>query len=191
VEQEQKKMICTIEADNHITTFNSAPEAKAARSGDCQQFRSAKELAKLASAWPANRLAEVWNSLPGVKPVKRFQDRATGANRVWQALQGQQPDLTPDVAPQAALVATKKPQTRKQAQGGEEAPPARDGSKKAQILDLIRQPEGATLAAIREATGWQAHSVRGFLSGTLGKKMGLQVESAKRDDGQRVYTLAT
>ena len=58
-------------------------------------------------------------------------------------------------------------------------------------LDLIRQPEGATLAAIMEVTGWQAHSVRGFLSGTLGKKMGLQVESAKRVDGQRVYTLAT
>ena len=39
-------MICMIEADNHITTFNSAPEAQAARRGDCQQFRSAKELAK-------------------------------------------------------------------------------------------------------------------------------------------------
>jgi hypothetical protein len=190
VEQEQKKMVYTIEADNHITTFDSAPEAKAAMSGDSQQFRSAKELAKLASNWPATRLTEIWNSLPGVKPVQKFKDRVTGANRVWQALQSQQPEVLPDVAPQAAPAATKKPKTRKPAKGGEEAPTARDSSKKSQILDLIRQPQGATLAAIMEATGWQAHSVRGFISGTLGKKMGLQVESAKRADGQRVYTLA-
>jgi Protein of unknown function (DUF3489) len=191
VEQEQKKMICTIEADNHISMFDSAPEAKAALSGDYEQFRSAKELAKLANNWPATRLTEIWNSLPGVKPVKKFKDRVTGAHRVWQALKSQQPEVVPDVAPPAAPAANQKAQAGKQAQGGEQAPAARDGSKKAQILALIRQPEGATLAAIREATGWQAHSVRGFLSGTLGKKMGLKVESAKRADGQRVYTLAT
>jgi hypothetical protein len=41
-----------------------------------------------------------------------------------------------------------------------------------------------------KATGWQAHSVRGFLSGTLGKKMGLAVESTKREDGERQYKIA-
>jgi hypothetical protein len=41
-----------------------------------------------------------------------------------------------------------------------------------------------------KATDWQAHSVRGFISGTLGKKMGLKVESTKREDGERVYSLA-
>jgi hypothetical protein len=41
-----------------------------------------------------------------------------------------------------------------------------------------------------EATGWQAHSVRGFVSGTMGKKMGLRVESTKREDGTRVYSFA-
>ena len=101
-----------------------------------------------------------------------------------------QPEVVPDVAPQAAPVATKKARAGKQAKGGAEAPTARDGSKTAQILALIQRPEGATLAAIMEAAGWQAHRVRGFISGTLGKKMGLKVESAKREDGQRVYTLA-
>jgi hypothetical protein len=67
---------------------------------------------------------------------------------------------------------------------------AREGSKKAAILTLIGRPHGATLAEIMKATGWQAHSVRGFVSGTLGKRMGLVVESAKREDGQRVYRLA-
>src|ERR1700694_6082928 len=106
-----EKMICAIEADNHITTCDSAPEPKAAMSGDSEQFGSAKELAKLASSWPATRLAEVWNSLPGVKPVKKFKDRVTGANRVWEALKSQQPEVVPevvpDVAPQAAPVAKK------------------------------------------------------------------------------------
>jgi hypothetical protein len=41
-----------------------------------------------------------------------------------------------------------------------------------------------------KATDWQAHSVRGFLSGTLGKKMGLKIESSKNNDGERVYNLA-
>jgi hypothetical protein len=53
----------------------------------------------------------------------------------------------------------------------------------------MQRAKGATLAEIMEATGWQAHSVRGFISGALGKKMGLKVESAKRDDGQRVYSV--
>jgi hypothetical protein len=67
---------------------------------------------------------------------------------------------------------------------------ARKGSKKAEILALIERPHGATLAEIMKATGWQAHSVRGFVSGTLGKKMGLVIASDKREDGQRVYRLA-
>ena len=47
----------------------------------------------------------------------------------------------------------------------------------------------ATLAEIMKATDWQAHTVRGFISGTLGKKMGLTVTSAKNDDGERTYSL--
>jgi hypothetical protein len=49
---------------------------------------------------------------------------------------------------------------------------------------------GVTLAEIMTATGWQAHSVRGFISGTLGKKMGRTVESTKGENGDRVYTLS-
>ena len=187
-------MIYTIEADNRIGTFASAKQAKAARSGEGEPFRSAQELAKLASSWPTNRLTQIWNSLPGVKPVKKFQNRETGAKRIWQALQNLQPDLTPDVTPDAgpqpAAVAPNKTQAGKQAEAKQKAPQARERSKTAQILDLIQQPEGATLAAIVEATGWQPHSVRGFVSGTLGKKMGINIQSAKREDGHRVYTLA-
>src|SRR5204862_2978175 len=63
-------------------------------------------------------------------------------------------------------------------------------SKGAKILAMISRPKGATLSEIMKATDWQAHSVRGFISGALGKKMGLKVESVRREDGERVYTIA-
>jgi hypothetical protein len=69
------------------------------------------------------------------------------------------------------------------------ATPARKGSKTAQILDLLKRPGGATLQLIMKVSEWQPHSVRGFLSGTLGKKMGLTVESTKGKDGERTYSI--
>jgi hypothetical protein len=66
----------------------------------------------------------------------------------------------------------------------------REGSKTAKVLDLLKRPGGASLKELMKATGWQAHSVRGFISGTLGKKMGLKIESTKSEDGGRVYNLA-
>jgi hypothetical protein len=53
---------------------------------------------------------------------------------------------------------------------------------------MLKRPEGATLAAIMKATSWQAHSVRGFISG-MGKKMGLAVTSTKGEDGERTYSI--
>jgi Protein of unknown function (DUF3489) len=79
----------------------------------------------------------------------------------------------------------KAPKSAKKA----EKPAARKGSKTAQILELLKRPGGATLQEIMKATEWQPHSVREFISGTLGTKMGLNVESAKGEDGQRTYSL--
>lgn len=83
--------------------------------------------------------------------------------------------------------AAKKPKAAKKETGGREP---REGSKTSIVLDLIKRAKGATMAQIIEATGWQPHSVRGFISGTLGKKMGLKVESSKNEKGERVYKLA-
>ncbi len=70
-------------------------------------------------------------------------------------------------------------------------PATRRGSKKAAVLAMLRKAEGATLAEIMKATGWQSHSVRGFISGSLGKAMGLKIESNKHADGQHAYHLKT
>jgi len=66
---------------------------------------------------------------------------------------------------------------------------ARHASKTAKMLDLLKRPGGATSKELMQATGWLPHSVRGFLSGTVGKKMGLTVLSTKVDDGERTYSV--
>ena len=66
---------------------------------------------------------------------------------------------------------------------------ARQGSKAGKILDLLKRPGGASLNEIMKATGWQAHLVRGFISGTLGKKMSLTVISTRTGDGECSYSI--
>jgi hypothetical protein len=82
-----------------------------------------------------------------------------------------------------ATGASKGARARKRANPG-----PRPGSKTAKVLHLLQRSGGVTLNDLMKATDWQAHSVRGFLSG-LRKKMGLKVESSKREDGDRVYCL--
>ena len=100
------------------------------------------------------------------------------------------------VAPRSAHVAPKKGKSAKKASPGKKAPKgakkaagARDGSKTAKVLDLLKRTGGVTAKELMKATGWQPHSVRGFLSGTIGKKMGLTVTSTKAEDGERTYSL--
>ena len=66
---------------------------------------------------------------------------------------------------------------------------ARQGSKTEKVLDLLKRPGGATTKELMKLTGWQPHSVRGFLSGTIGKKMALKVESTKTESGERIYSV--
>ena len=215
----------TIDGDNNITAFGSLQEAQAADIAGAEYFGSEKELAQLAASWPSNRLIEIWNSLPGVAPVKKFKDRTTALARIWKAAQAlTPPESTPEAtvgaqvrqgAPKAtrtpkkatkggkrdtAREGAKKGKTAKTTAAKKAAPPskggkkarqggqeAREGSKKAEVLELMRRAKGATLAEIMKATGWQAHTIRGFVSGTLIKKQGLKVESFRSDEKERTY----
>lgn len=169
--------------DNNIITMHSAMPA----SGSALRFDSMKNLAKATAEWPVSRLADTWNKLPigGLKPVKKFMDRKTAVARIWAAIQNLTPVLAPDTATGAKPVA--KLRTRPQKNGG--APGAREGSKKACILAMLRHPEGATLTQIMEATHWQPHTVRGFISGAIGKQLGLTVESTRTEKGERRYRI--
>jgi hypothetical protein len=184
----------TIDAENNITIHASRKEAQAV--ADRIAFSTEEQFAD-GIGNDGKRLIDIWNSLPGVTPVKKFTNRKIATERIWRAIQNLKCEAPPAApAPEPEVIASVS------AQAPDVAPPevastiqatpkaAREGSKTATILALVRQTGGATLNEIMTATGWQAHSVRGFISGSLTKKMGLKVESIKRADGQRAYLLA-
>ena len=123
----------TIDCDNNITAFASLKEAKAADIAGAEYFDSQKELAKLADSWSvagtrgrgSSKLMELWNSLPGVAPVKKFTDRKTALAGIWKAAQA----LTPPSAPQGATDAQKGKGSKKKATRRKKPPRARRGSR--------------------------------------------------------------
>jgi hypothetical protein len=94
-------------------------------------------------------------------------------------------------APQGGHVAKKKGSPAKRTpKGAKKAKPGRPGSSKTdKVLDLLKRPGGVTAKELMKVTRWQPHSVRGFLSGTIGKKMRLAVTSTKDDNGERTYSI--
>jgi hypothetical protein len=188
----------TINSENNITAHAGLPPA-----GANEPFANLIDLAKLTAKWPMTRLVDIWNSFAGVapfndlKPVKKFTARKEALERIWKAVERLAPMVAQpagDVAPVKGK-AKKNPAKDKQrdtARPGAKVakrrvPVAREGSKKAEVVDLMRRPSGATLAEIMELTSWQPHTVRGFVSGALIKKMGLRVESFRNADKERSY----
>ncbi len=180
-------------AVNNITAHAGLPAGADAS----QSFSTPKELAKLTAEWPASRLVDTWNSFAGVAPfdnlkeVKKFTSRKAAVARIWQAVQR----LSPDGAPQTATVAPAKASSKKSPvkaprrvraqKGGTEA----RSNKRAEVIALMKRAKGATLAEIMDATGWQPHTVRGFVS-ILGGKGGAKIESSKNTAGERSYRIA-
>jgi hypothetical protein len=69
-------------------------------------------------------------------------------------------------------------------------PRTRENSKQAQVIAMLKRPDGATIAQICAATGWQAHTVRGTFAGAFKKKLGLEITSSKEQGSERIYTIA-
>ena len=196
----------TIDAENTILVHPDVAAAEAVTG--TEHFGTTAELAALAANWPDGRLLATYNSLP-VKSVKEFPNASAAAKAIWKVVSKLKP-LEP-VAPPAAKgkpKATKDAKTAKKAptppRGAKPAKPTKErkaktsrekadgprpGSKGAQVLEMIAKGKGATLAEIMKATKWQAHTVRGFIS-IASKKHGMKIESEKRADGERLYSVA-
>lgn len=133
---------------------------------DALCFSNPQELARITNGWPLRRLAEIWNGLIGVQPVQRFENHSVAVARIWRALQPN--------APPRQVKRRQRPAS------------PRENTKGARILALLSRPQGATVPEIMTATGWQAHSIRGFISGNLVAKRRLKVRTFTRA-GAHVY----
>ena len=171
--------VYAIQPDDQVVVYSSdsAP-------GGMACFSSETELAALSASWPPKTFIDVWNRLPDVTAVRKFTDRKTAVRRIWQAISQKESVGTKQsgVAQPADLCESVEKVKPPEAE--------RASTKREQIITLLKRPEGATLKTIMAATGWQPHSVRGFVSGQLTKKMRLKVKSFTRD-GERVYRIRT
>jgi hypothetical protein len=169
------KRFFTIDSNNNLLVQSAEVEL----GGRKIAFRTEKELAVLAEGWALSRFVDIWNQIPGNTPIKKFTDRKTAIRRIWmfaQSLMSQTQNLS--AGPSARRKGNAKTQLLSP------APP----TKSEMVLTLLRQAGGASLFDLMAATGWQAHSVRGFISGQLAKKQQLKIRSFKRD-GDRVYSV--
>jgi hypothetical protein len=98
------------------------------------------------------------------------------------------PKAKPRAATRSAARKTGKSKSRARSVALSPKAAARPSTKHARIIAMLRAPAGATLAAIKTATDWQPHSVRGFLAGVVRKKLGLNLVSEQTDKG-RIYRI--
>jgi hypothetical protein len=183
----------TIDAESNITAYPNQTDATECNP-DLSQFDSQAALTKLSADWPMSRLVEIWNSIPGNTEVSKLADRKKAVARIWKAIQplaGGKPEAKPEKAAKGAKPA-------KKAKGMKKAAPAKKAArksqgdrtnKKAEVIAMMHRAKGATLEEIMKATGWQRHTVRGFVS-ILGSKGGEKIESTKNASGERTYKIA-
>ena len=187
----------TIDADNNITVHASRKPARQTGAG---VFDTAEELAELIGS-DNKRPVEIWNSLTGVTPVKKFASRAVAARRIFAEVQKLAPAVhTPGESHAAATEAAPAPAPPKSAKKAPakrvKAPKAagsgpRATSKTARLIEMLRRPKGATLEEVMDRFGWQVHTTRALMSagGSLTKKHGITVISERVGDA-RTYRIA-
>lgn len=167
-----------IDRDDRIRVLESSQD-KNAPEGSIQ-FRTQEELEELAQKWPASRLVNIWNRMAGASPVRKFSSRQIATARIWKAIQDR-----PSVTDGARAGRKKAPPAAK----SKRALDPGQGSKKDEVIALLSAGTEVTMPRLMEVTGWQRHTIRGFLS-TLKKKMALKVSSSKNAAGERVYSVA-
>jgi hypothetical protein len=91
-------------------------------------------------------------------------------------------------AARSTTPSSNRPKPSKAGQKGNRVAAVRPGTKQSAAIEMLRSPNGATIAALTKATGWQSHSVRGFLAGVVRKRLKLDLESAVVE-GIRIYRI--
>src|SRR6266404_8678231 len=99
-----------MDAENNITAVTSGQQISQSE-GETETFSSRQELTALAEKWPAARLVEIWNGLPGVEAIERFTSRQAAITRIWKAIQ----HLEPGAVARPPRVAVKKTAAPKKA----------------------------------------------------------------------------
>jgi hypothetical protein len=163
--------IFVIDAENRVTAHVATKPIRFPK--DVGKFADERELAGLIADWRLTRLVEIWNKLPNVKHVVRFADRRIAVKRIWGAVQNL------ESAPRRTPGRSRSPL---------KTDPVRYETKTERIIALLKRSSGATIDDIMAETGWQRHSVRGFISGQLSKRLGFLVESFKGGD-ERIYRI--
>jgi hypothetical protein len=163
----------------------SLVDQKRVRPPGTEEFATERQLERLTASWPVSRLVEMWNCLPGLKRVRKFTDRKTAVRRIWHAIQRLEVGSDGKGAIGSGLHHSSASRVPHKPVARGTGTPA---TKADQIIALLKRPSGATLKSIMAVTGWQAHSVRGFISGQLRKRMCLDVRSFERN-GERVYSM--
>ena len=221
-------MLFTIDASNAVEAFESLDPNVQDISG-CIAFSNQAQLESATKDWPISRFVEIWNDMAGgpplnLKPVKKFENRATALARIWNAVRRlgnptADSDEPANPAPTSPTVASDAPvsddvtMTKNKRNTAKRAPKAakaktapkktapaaaaksdtehtpRPGSKMELVIGLLKRKNGATIDEVCDKTGWLKHTTRAYISATLGKKLGLAVQSEKTDKG-RVYRIA-
>lgn len=199
-------MVFSINSENSVRVLDALPSSDSPAPDGMLVFDSSKAFTHAGLEWPMARFVAIWDKLAprvGLKPVQKFENRQIAMVRIWRAVEklAEPPALGvleaygPEGAaagvptPSRTAARTKARKGVKSAKAGEPKAP-REGTAKAKVIAMLERKGGVTLRQIQDATGWQPHTVRGFVS-VLASKGGMTINSIRREsDKARVYEVA-
>ena len=185
-QKELAELLAGWPAERLLATYNSLPGVKPVKSLKDPKTAASKiwerveKLGQMVAPEPEAAKPAAASAKP--KGGKKATGRAQSAKAALAKGKATTKATPPKAAP-------KGKKGGKQAKPAEAPKAARTGSKSEEVIAMLKRKNGATMAEIMAHTGWLKHTTRGWVSGFLGKKMGIAVESFKNDSGERTYRI--